>query len=156
MDGNAQINQLLAPLEVGHEVDISAKYRVLHLPVCKCVSVANSWQTFRPGWKVPNFLEGCFPPLILCHSSSYQRNIILLPRTEIQKCFFLMPNAFKKLKLMRVRIFFLAAEFFCQTGQNLGSKSWQQCEGGQINTGKFSFRPVLKRSRQMIWYLYVN
>ncbi len=30
------INQLLAPLEVGHDVDISAKFILFRLPVCKC------------------------------------------------------------------------------------------------------------------------
>ncbi len=42
--GNAKISRLLAPLEVGHELNTVAKSRVLRLPVCKCISVTNSWQ----------------------------------------------------------------------------------------------------------------
>jgi hypothetical protein len=42
IDNNAQINELLAPREVGHEVDNTAKSRLLRLPVFKGISVANS------------------------------------------------------------------------------------------------------------------
>jgi hypothetical protein len=39
IDGIAFFNQLLAPLEVEHEVDTSEKCRVLRQRVCKCISV---------------------------------------------------------------------------------------------------------------------
>jgi hypothetical protein len=42
VDVNAQINQLLAPRKVGHDVDYAAKSRVMRLPVFKGISVANS------------------------------------------------------------------------------------------------------------------
>jgi hypothetical protein len=45
IDDNDLINQLLAPLEVGHEFDTKANAR--NFVFYKPVSVANSW------WKIP-------------------------------------------------------------------------------------------------------
>ncbi len=42
IDYNEKVNQLLAPLEVGHKISATAKIRVLRLPVCICLNVANS------------------------------------------------------------------------------------------------------------------
>ncbi len=38
-------------IEVGHEVDTEAKYKVLRLPICKCIYMAvlpGSFHAFRP------------------------------------------------------------------------------------------------------------
>ncbi len=51
------------------------------------------------------------------------------------------------------------ADFFSQRPNFMAGLSWKELvtpAEGQINAGNFSYRPILKDSRHMLWYLDVN
>jgi hypothetical protein len=71
---------------------------------------------------------------------------------RLQKTIFKNPNIpFNKLGCK----FFKAAEFYGSLA-GFSLKELATLPGGQINAGKFSNRPILKGSRQILWCQYVN